>query len=646
MPRRPLPFGGFTDTDIPDFDWDGTATDPNLVPSQIDQTPLDVGGNVFDQPSQQGGSSPLTAKGYDASVVTPTMPDEFPPPPAQAGLAPQQIPPASQYENPFGSGFRQSPPLVTMPEPWPLPPPPDMFGGVDFDAGFRPWLGLGAPTGAREFLPGMDPSRYEKGSLGYQPTGPWEERWKPWDAPTGMGNLWKWGGDPAPTGSTIPTEWQLAKMAEGAGPYEGPRTLFSPQTADRVADVETAIEEYGETPYAERGSTIGDWQSGYNQNVARYRQAQEAERSRSLSCISAGGTPIVDENGRFMGCDMPEVEIDDPPPPPPNGEDPPPPPLDNKFPGVPPIADTGIIPPVTGLSKMVSPEWEDLSTIPVGEDPLSALTNLSLEEMLRYGGTAPTPLAGEIQYTLENVLGREGAGALETTPLGEDVQSTLQELIARGGAMPEDQQRRAMEIEAARSPLDMMRQAQMEQGQAALASRNLLGQGPELDYMQRLEQGLAPMYAQAGQQIALAERAAADQRYQQALQQGGQFAQQADVLQENRLSNAMSLATGMSQEQSRNVLATAQTVGERQQMLSEIALASLGQNMEWNKFLAEYGITRDQALETIQQGRFDAILPLLQNYMEMAGLAAQGYAAGETDPGAGTTAAYEREKNY
>jgi hypothetical protein len=200
-----------------------------------------------------------------------------------------------------------------------------------------------------------------------------------------------------------------------------------------------------------------------------------------------------------------------------------------------------------------------------------------------------------------------------------------------------------MEIEAARSPLDMMRQAQMEQGQAALASRNLLGQGPELDYMQRMEQGLAPMYAQAGQQIALAERAAADQRYQQALQQGGQFAQQADVLQENRLSNAMSLATGMSQEQSRNVLATAQTVGERQKMLSEIALSSLGQNMEWNKFLAEYGITRDQALETIQQGRFDAILPLLQNYMEMASLAAKGYAMGESDPGQGGYSAYEHE---
>jgi len=244
------------------------------------------------------------------------------------------------------------------------------------------------------------------------------------------------------------------------------------------------------------------------------------------------------------------------------------------------------------------------------------------------------------------VLGREGAGARETTPLGEDVQSTLQELIARGGAMPEDQQRRAMEIEAARSPLDMMRQAQMEQGQAALASRNLLGQGPELDYMQRLEQGLAPMYAQAGQEIALAERAAADQRYQQALQTGATMAQQADVLQENRLSNAMSLATGMSQEQSRNVLATAQTVGQRQQMLSDIAMESLDQNIEWNKFLAEYGIKRDQALEMIQQGRFDAILPLLQQYLEMASLAAKGYAAGETDPGAGTTAAYERERDY
>jgi hypothetical protein len=480
-------------------------------------------------------------------------------------------------------------------------------------------------------------------------------------------------------------------MAEATGPYEGPRTLFSPQTEGRVANVETAIDEYGETPYAERGSTIGDWQSAYNQNVGRYGEAQEAERSRSISCIQRGGTPIIDENGRFMGCDMPEVEIpiedddddDDkktvittPPPPPLNGGGTTPPPPNgggttfpvsgstimtdpdkgggqwvpdpaDQWPGVPPIADTGIVPPDTGLSEMVMPGWENLSTIPVGEDPLSAMTNLSLEGMLRYGGTAPTPLSGEVQYTLENVLGREGAGALETTPLGEDVQSTLQELIARGGAMPEDQQRRAMEIEAARSPLDMMRQAQMEQGQAALASRNLLGQGPELDYMQRMEQGLAPMYAQAGQQIALAERAAADQRYQQALQQGGQFAQQADVLQENRLSNAMSLATGMSQEQSKNVLATAQTVGQRQQMLSEIAISSLNQNMEWNKFLAEYGLKRDQAIEMIQQGRFDAILPLMDRYLQTASLAAKGYAMGETQTGGGGAEAdYEQEKRY
>ena len=290
------------------------------------------------------------------------------------------------------------------------------------------------------------------------------------------------------------------------------------------------------------------------------------------------------------------------------------------------VPGSGVIPATDPPDyPMVEPEFQEISTVPVGTDPLSANANLALETLMHYGGTVPSYLAGETEQGLRDVIRRRGAGALETTPLGEDVQSTLQDLIASGGAIPEDQQRRAMEIEAARSPLDMLRQAQMEQGQAALASRNLLGQGPEMDYMQRLEQGLAPMYAQAGQQIQLAERAAADARYQQALESGQRMAQQSDLMQEERLSNAMTLATGMSQEQSRNLLNAVQTTTDRQQMLGDMAMKSLDQNMEWNKFLAEFGLKRDQALELIQTGRLNQLVPLIELYLKAALEARMGY---------------------
>tara|TARA_R110002020_G_scaffold77504_3_gene195651 strand:- start:1068 stop:1922 length:855 start_codon:yes stop_codon:yes gene_type:complete len=274
---------------------------------------------------------------------------------------------------------------------------------------------------------------------------------------------------------------------------------------------------------------------------------------------------------------------------------------------------------------MVEPEFQEVSTVPVGTDPLSQLSTKALESMTQFGGIAPTYLAGETQQRLRDIMANRGAGVAETTPFEAGVQENLQELLSRAGAFPEDQQRRAMEIEAARSPLDMLRQAQMEQGQAALASRNLLGQGPEIDYMQRMEQGLAPMYAQAGQQIELAEREAADQRYREALQLSQQMALAESQQQEARLSNAMTLATGMSQEQSRNLLDTVRTTTERQQMLSEIALRSLDQNMEWNRFLSEYGIKRDEAIEAIQTGRLTALMPLLEMYLKGALEARGGY---------------------
>lgn len=272
--------------------------------------------------------------------------------------------------------------------------------------------------------------------------------------------------------------------------------------------------------------------------------------------------------------------------------------------------------------------FEDLSVVPVGTDPLSQLANAVQASMMTTGGVAPTPLAGNIEQTLQDILTGRGQGAEAVSPLGEQVGETASEIIARGGQMPLDVRRRAMEIESARSPLDALRRAQLSQGQAALAGRNLLGQGPEVDYMQRLETKLAPEYARAGQLIELAEREREEQRFQDAMELSARTANEQAQLRESRLANAMQQATGMSLEQSRNLLATVASVTERQQMMNDVAISSLDRNMEWNQFLAEFGLQRHEVLESIQTGRLAALLPLLQQYLAGVTLSASGFVEG------------------
>jgi hypothetical protein len=391
-------------------------------------------------------------------------------------------------------------------------------------------------------------------------------------------------------------------------------------------------------------------------------------------------------------------------------------------------ADGGIVRPITGLPDawggMFDPVSSDIpftpepfaeaASIGVGEDPLSKLTSANLASMLTTGGVAPTPLAGNIEQTLQDILGARGAGGEAVSPLGQqaagelgqvlgaqgdtprtalaqqtasglgeilgtggeragtqlgqDVTGQLQNLLATGGALPSDPQREAMEIESARTPLDVLRRAQLSQGQAALAEQGLVGSGAGREYLERLEQRLSPMYTQAAQEIELGRRQREQERYGQALGLGTQQAAQQETARdtrlstamtqaqtmsaqeaalrqsqylnalqqatgmsseqadrrENRLQQAMSLATGMSQEQSRNLLATAQTVNQRQQMMNDIAISILDRNMQWNEFLATYGLDRARTLETLQQGRIATIQPLLELYLRVAEDAQKG----------------------
>lgn len=343
----------------------------------------------------------------------------------------------------------------------------------------------------------------------------------------------------------------------------------------------------------------------------------------------------------------------------------------NQYPGSDLLSMIGDIPIDSQSAPLYPGEFQDIFTTEVGGDPLSRKANLALENLIGTGGVVSTPFTAQAEQTLSEILDRggettptegeasifrnlsdvvSGYGEAPPTTLEAEQQQRLNELIASGGVLPQDDQRLAMQVEAARSPLDILRQSQLEQGQAAMAQRGLLGQGPEAEYMERLEGQLAPMYTQAAQQIALEEGDRADTRYRQALDQLNQQAMtqrlstdqryaQARSLQTNmaldrarrqddRLQNAIQTASNLTMEQSRNLVDSVNALSGVQQMRQDAAVEMLGKNMEWNKFLAEYGLERDKTMEALQQGRYEFILPLIQEYMKAAAMSAEGYVSG------------------
>jgi hypothetical protein len=342
-----------------------------------------------------------------------------------------------------------------------------------------------------------------------------------------------------------------------------------------------------------------------------------------------------------------------------------------KYPGSELLNLLGQIPYSSTSAPLTPGAYQDIFTSEVAADPLSRKANLALEDLIHRGGVVATPFTSQAERTIGDILQQQGQtiptegeatvfqnlsdavqnfGEAPLTTTEAQSQQAVQNLLASGGVLPQDQAAQATALEAARSPLDRLRAAQLEQGQAALASRGLLGQGPEAAYMERLESQLAPMYTEAAQQISLEEGERADARYRQALDQLNQqamaqrlstdqrFAQarslQTEIAldraqrQDSRLQNAIQQASNLTVEQSRNLVDSVNALTGVQQMRTDAALEVLDRNMAWNQFLAEYGLERDKTMAALQQGRYEFLLPLLQEYFRAAAMAAEGYVTG------------------
>ena len=224
---------------------------------------------------------------------------------------------------------------------------------------------------------------------------------------------------------------------------------------------------------------------------------------------------------------------------------------------------------------------ENGPTQQIGQDPLSQLIT---------GGYA-------------NLIGAEGR-----TSLGDDIDATLRGLIERGGVIDEDPSIKAQRMEAKRQPIEAFRRMQTNQMRGELANRGLMSepgqpQGSEIGALGRIEEKLAPYYATAGQELASEDFAANNER----------------------LSQALTLATGLSQAQSQTFLATLESATDRQQVLSQIALETLDKNMTWNMFLANLGLERGKVMNQLQTGQLESLYPLLVLFSQYVNMSRQGY---------------------
>ena len=221
----------------------------------------------------------------------------------------------------------------------------------------------------------------------------------------------------------------------------------------------------------------------------------------------------------------------------------------------------------------------------------------------------------------------------------DDIEAELRHIIdTKGGDLYGDPNKLAMQLEQARTPIDMLRDAQTRQSRAGLAARGMAGptaSGQESQAMQGIEGRLAPQYAQAGQGIALQAMQQREGRLANALtklQELGSTQAQRQVGYDTLNSaarqamdqTALSAATGMSQLEASNLLSAIGLGTQRQQVLSDIALRSLDQNITWNQFLAEYGMNRDTVLEQLRKGRIDQLQPIMELFISFLDKARSG----------------------
>lgn len=221
-----------------------------------------------------------------------------------------------------------------------------------------------------------------------------------------------------------------------------------------------------------------------------------------------------------------------------------------------------------------------------------------------------TPMTGVGQDPFSQLI-TGGLGTLINdngmTPEQQSLFATLSDIIGRSGKLPADDAIVQQQLESARESESHANTSMLNDARAELANRGLVGepgvpQGEEGGAISRITQAIAPTYAGAVRDI----NTASIQR------------------QNDRLTNSLSTMLGLTSTAASNLLGALGQGTDRQLGLARIALDTLSQNIQWNEFLANYGLTRDQVLYQIQAGNANALLPLLTLFTQLTSIGAAG----------------------
>lgn len=212
------------------------------------------------------------------------------------------------------------------------------------------------------------------------------------------------------------------------------------------------------------------------------------------------------------------------------------------------------------------------------------------------GNTGQDPLSGDTSSALDFLL--------QGGTLGSNIRDQLTQILEGGGQLPGTQQR----LNAARDAEAIAERAMLSDARAQLADRGLASQpgvpqGAEGIAIRRINESLAPTFAGAVSDI---ETHALDTA-------------------NSNVMSALSLATGLTQDDAKNLLSAIGLSTNRQQVLSDIALRSLDQNIQWQEFLANFGLQRDQITQMIQNGNISGLQQLLQLFLQTVNVSTGGF---------------------
>lgn len=262
-----------------------------------------------------------------------------------------------------------------------------------------------------------------------------------------------------------------------------------------------------------------------------------------------------------------------------------PPPAPSVGPGVPP--DTSGLDTGTGFENLTElgaffgapqqPPPELMGpAAQVGQDPFSQLITGGISDVIGAGGGPTTEFGGQTQDAISRLLDR--GGAFDENILGRRLESSIE-------------------------GLNTLESSRINNLEARLADRGLIGSGPQKGGLEGIARDIAGIGATEFRNIIAAEQEQANQRF----------------------NTGASLAAGLTAQQPQNLLdATGQGTG-RQDILSRIALDTLRNQQDFAETVGRFGLDRDLARNQIEDQRLGQIAGLINSLFNVPQIARGGF---------------------